>query len=340
MNICTPVLSIAETIYERVDMRRPAVCTLLLSLLLTFPAQAADDATNWMMRINDAAAKLSFAGSFVYMHDSQMEAMEVVRRVKNGAMQERLYALNGDAREVVRDQDRIWCFIPDKNMGVHDYRQSSESGFPRILPSDISTLKQNYEFDLGGIRRIARRQAQQVLVKPKDSLRYGYHLWADKESGLLLQSDLVDIQGDVVERYMFVDIDIGRDISDSELSSVTNREKLVWYGMDRPNLSATVSDARWHVNNPPAGYKLIKHIRRMTPMQMEEEEHLVFTDGLSSVSVFVKKARDGQSGMVGLSRMGAVHAYRDTIRDHWVTVMGEVPAETVTALASNISYRP
>ena len=44
--------------------------------------------------------------------------------------------------------------------------------------------------------------------------------------------------------------------------------------------------------------------------------------------------------MTGLSKMGAVHAYRDTIENHWVTVMGEVPAETVKHLAQQISYQP
>ena len=322
------------------DFRRAAGAGAALWISLVSPAWAGDSASDWVMRINDAAANMSFAGSFVYMHDNEVEAMEVVRRVKNGVMQERLYALNGDAREVVRDKDRIWCFIPDKNMGVHDYRQTSESGFPRILPGDISTLEHNYQFSLGGTKRIARRDALQVLVTPKDKLRYGYHLWADTQSGLLLQSDLVDDTGNVVEQYMFVDIDIGREISDQELASVTSKEKLTWYGTDRPNLTSTVDDARWQVEEPPSGYRLTKHIRRMTPMEMEEEEHLVFTDGLSSVSVFVKKARKGQSGMMGLSRMGAVHAYRDTIGEHWVTVMGEVPAETVTALASRITYRP
>ncbi|MBX2869259.1 MAG: MucB/RseB C-terminal domain-containing protein [Acidiferrobacterales bacterium] len=298
------------------------------------------DAGEWLMRINEAAAELSFAGNFVYIHDNEVEAMEVIRRVTRGHMQERLFALNGEAREVVRDQDRVWCYIPDKNMGVHDYRQATGSGFPKILPNDLNDLKKNYDFSLGETLRIAKRMAQKVKVIPKDTYRYGYNLWADVETGLLLRSDLVDHHGEIVEQYLFVDIEIGIDIKDSELESVTNKDQLVWFGMDRPNLTAKVDRQQWFIENPPAGFQLTKHIRRMTPMEMEEEEHLVFTDGLSSVSVFVKKARKGQSNMVGLSRMGAVHAYRDTMRDHWITVMGEVPAETVTALAAEIAYRP
>ena len=303
-------------------------------------SHASDEATGWLMRINDAAANLSFAGNFVYVHDGEVEAMTVVRRVQNGIMQERLYALNGEAREVVRDKDRVWCYIPDKNVGVHDYRQVSESGFPKILPTDIGELKKNYMFELGGQIRVADRMTQQVKVLPRDKYRYGYYLWADMESGLLLRSDLVGENGNSVEQYIFVNINIGGEIADSELESVTSKDQLVWYGIDRPNLTAEVEEGQWHIVDPPAGYRLTKHIRRMTPMEMEEEEHMVFTDGLSSVSIFVKKAKQGQSTVVGLSRMGAVHAYRNTIEDHWITVMGEVPAETVQHLANQISFRP
>jgi len=161
-------------------------------------------------------------------------------------------------------------------------------------------------------------------VVPKDVFRYGYDLWADSETGLLLRSDLVTQSGEIVEQYFFVNIDIGREIADEELQS-KNKDKLVWFGTDRPNLTATVDQKQWHIENPPAGFQLAKHVRRLTPMEMEEEEHLVFTDGLSSVSVFVKKAREGQSSMIGLSRMGAVHAYRDTMRDHWIRSWGKFP---------------
>ncbi len=323
---------------------RKWVLTGLVTAVISFSnsfafAEYEKAAGSWLMKINDAAESASFSGSFVYIHDGKVETMEVVRRITNGHLQERLFSLNGDAREVIRDMDRVWCYIPDKNMGVHDYRQITGSGFPKILPSNLEELSKNYTFTLGDTKRLANREAQKVKVVPKDVFRYGYDLWADSETGLLLRSDLVDQDGEIVEQYFFVNIDIGREISDEELQS-QNQDKLVWFGTDRPNLTATVDNQQWHIENPPAGFELAQHVRRLTPMEMEEEEHLVFTDGLSSVSIFVKKAREGQSSMVGLSRMGAVHAYRDTRSDHWITVMGEVPAETVTVLAEQIVYRP
>ena len=325
----------------RIRLPRPlkAVACALVGLVV-MPIAAAADVEEWLMRINEAAASKSFVGNFVYVHDNQIEAMHVVRRIRDGMLQERLYALNGDAREVVRDADRVWCFIPDRNMGVHDYRQTSESGFPRILPEDLESLGRNYRFEMGGTARIAGRTAQQIRVIPVDRFRYGYDLWADSETGLLLRSDLVNGSDQSVEQYMFVNIEIDREITDLELESVTRRENLVWYGMDLPNMSAEVEKPAWRVQSLPTGYRLSKHIRRMNPMKLEEEEHLVFTDGLSSVSIFIKAPEVGKSGMAGPSRMGAVHAYRETVAGHWITVMGEVPAQTVEHLAKAIVYQP
>lgn len=299
-----------------------------------------DQATEWLMKINKAAEEISFSGSFVYIHDNRVEAMEVARRVSDEAMQERLYALSGEAREIIRDMDRVWCYIPDKNVGVHDYRQITESGFPNMLPRDLPSLMQHYRFETGATARIANRMAQQIRILPVDQFRYGYHLWADTRTGLLLRSDLIGSKQDIVEQYLFVQIEIGQDIMDSELAPVTRKDKLVWYGMDQPQRSTEVGKSQWQINNPPAGFSLTRHIQRMTPMEGQEEEHFVFTDGLSTVSIFIKRAGEGQSSMEGLSRMGAIHAYRTTVEDHRITVMGEVPAATVEYMAQNISYRP
>ena len=292
------------------------------------------------MKINHAAAEVNFHGVFVYTHEGKVEAMEVARRVDDGMMQERLYALNGEAREVIRDMSRVWCYIPDKNVGVHDYRQISEGGFPRIVPGDFEKLVRNYEFTVGGTQRIAGRMAQQVNVIPKDPYRYGYVLWADKESGLLLRSDLVDQAGGIIEQYMFVTVEVGVPIPDQLLEPVSKKDQLEWFGSANPPISTPASNSNWMIKSVPDGYDLSKHIRRMSPMGEGEVEHLVFTDGLSTISVFVKQAPSNQSAVTGLMKMGSVHAYRNLVERFQVTVMGEVPAATVKLVADGIQYKP
>ena len=290
------------------------------------------------MKINRASASLSFSGMFVYVHDGQIDTMQVVRRVRNEMMEERLYSLNGEPREIVRDTNRVWCYLPEQKVGVHDHRRAFESGFPRILPDDLERLTQNYHFTEGGVNRIADRRARRINVIPNDGYRYGYALWADEETGLLLRSDLLGEDNRVVEQYLFVTIDVDSEISDHELQAVTSKEKLLWYGDEKPQSSASPEESKWQFTQLPAGYRLSKYLRRMSPMEGGEIEHLIFTDGLSTVSIFIKAINAGQSAMEGLSHMGAMHVYRSTINGHRVTVMGETPARTVELLAGGVGY--
>jgi sigma-E factor negative regulatory protein RseB len=308
--------------------------TLLLALSLQWNVAYAGP-SDWLMKINKAAAEVNFSGNFVYIHDGKIEAMEVARRIRDGLMQERIYSLNGEPREIIRGMDKVWCYIPDQNVVVHDYRQISASGFPRILPGDIAQLEKNYHFMEGVENRIANRRARQIRVIPNDGYRYGYDLWADTETGLLLRSDLVNMEEEIVEQYLFVSIRIGGEIADSELEPVSNSDDLQLFGNSAP-FSTPVENSIWNVTNVPDGFRLSMHIRRMSPMDAGEVEHMVFTDGLSTVSVFIKEANKDQSEMTGPSKMGAVHAYRRTVENHRITVMGEVPAKTVKYLAMGV----
>ena len=311
----------------------------LILLLCQIGSPLYADVDSWLMRINHAAMKQSFNGTFVYVYDGQIEAVEVVRRVLDGVTQERLYSITGVAREVVRDQYRVWSFIPDQNAVIHDYRQQSQSGFPQMVPSDIDRLARYYRFEIGGQTRIAKRRAQQIRIIPNDDYRYGYHLWADQQTGLLLRSDLIDRKQQVIEQYLFVTLEVGGPISDQQLQPLTDKSQFALYGNDKIP-SRPVDNSSWQIQTLPAGYELIRHIRRMLPMQSVDVEHIVFTDGLTTISVFIKRAEDEQSPIQEQSRMGAINTFKKMVGDYSVTVIGEAPAKTVAMLAKNILYRP
>lgn len=314
-------------------------------LLAGFAGSAVADPDAWLMKINHAAASVSFAGVFVHAYDGELDATQVVHRVKGKTLQERLYSLNGETREVVRDKDRVWCYMPDQKVGVLDSRQALQSGFPRIEAGDLEHIKRHYRFTEVGVERIANRMAQRIDVTPNDDFRYGYRLWADQETGLLLRSDLVGRDQRVMEKYLFVSIDFDGEISDQDLQAVTGKEQLKWYGRDAPPVSTAPAgeasgESNWKFSQLPAGYRLNKRILRMSPVGGWETEHLIWSDGLSTLSVFIKPAGSGQHAGVreGLTRMGAVQAYHRTIGDYRVTVMGEAPARTVEFFAKGMVY--
>ena len=311
---------------------RRMVVVLVIGFL---PAHVFADPFDWLMKISKAAADVNFIGTLVYTNNGEIKTMEVARRIQGGLMQERIYSLDGEPREIIRSEDKVWCYIPDQNMVVHDFRQVTKSGFPRILLDDLDQLRQNYGFEEGEDARIADRVAIQIKVTANDAWRYGYTLWADKHSGLLLKSDLVSQGGEIIEQYLFADIEINGVITDAQLAPVSNADELRLFGNSEP-MPESFESSEWSVTELPDGYRLNNHIRRMSPMGKGEIEHFVYSDGLSSLSVFIKKTSQSQGEMTGLSRMGAVHAYRTRIGNHLVTVMGEVPAETVKAVAQGV----
>lgn len=307
----------------------------LYAVLALVPAagSAAERAHDWLTRMHDAARRLSYDGTFVFQQGRQLELLRVVHQSEGGRVRERLVSLNGTPREIVRDDETVLCFLPDESSVVVEHRKAGTRSFPALLPERAAELEQSYLFELGPRARVVGRMAQVVVVKPRDALRYGYRLWADTETGLLLKADLVDARGETLEQFMFTQLTIGN-VPKSALEPQSEGKGLRWHRAPQSNASAS-SEARWSVSRLPKGFRLETHVTRMGPVSKAAVEQLVYSDGLATVSVFIEKAASAAaSGVEATSHMGAVHAYRRRVDGHQVTVVGEVPQATVKAMGS------
>jgi sigma-E factor negative regulatory protein RseB len=315
----------------------PRYLFILLLSLFSAAAFAADVARDWLMKINNAAHTLNYDGAFVYQHNAQLEAMRIVHKMENGSAKERLVSLNGVAREIIRDNKEIRCYWPDKNSAMVEYRKTQDKNFPSILPDRLQGLDENYVLKLGRTERIAGRTAQLVTITPNDEYRYGYHLWADQDSGLLLKAELLDSQGAALERFMFTQLNVGGKIPDSALKPGVAGEGLVWHRADDKDVKPDDAKQHWTAGKLPSGFRLSMHFMRHVPMREKPVEHLVYTDGLATVSVFIEKQeKEAKPIMLGPRHMGAVHAHGAHVDDFQITVVGEVPAETVSMIGESV----
>ncbi|BAV33833.1 sigma factor RpoE negative regulatory protein RseB [Sulfuricaulis limicola] len=307
------------------------------SLVFSTAVLASDAAHDWLMKINQAARMLDYEGVFVYQHETQLEAMRIVHKVENGTARERLVSLNGAPREIIRDQREVTCYWPDKNSVMVEYRKADNQSFPAILPERLQDLDNYYSIHLGNVERITGRPAQRVIVKPVDQYRYGYHLWADRETGLLLKADLLDTQGKILEQFMFTQINIGTKIPASALKPGMTGKDMVWHREEEDRKTVSTMP-QWTATQLPRGFRLSAHIARQTLMRKRPVEHLVYTDGLAAVSVFVEKRGEGTKPfMLGPSRMGAVNALGARVDDYQITTVGEVPAETIALIGGSVA---
>jgi sigma-E factor negative regulatory protein RseB len=150
----------------------------------------------------------------------------------------------------------------------------------------------------------------------------------------------MDRRGVVLEQFMFAQIEIGGDIPNSALAPETSGNDLVWYREKAGSSPVDGVQPEWIVNSVPKGFMLTSEIARVIPIRGQRVRHLVYSDGLAAVSIFIEKLNSGAVPAVrGASRMGAVHAFGRMIGDHHVTIVGEVPAGTVALFGGAITAK-
>jgi sigma-E factor negative regulatory protein RseB len=309
----------------------------VLLLAVSASAYAADEAQNWLLRIHQAPRSLNYEGTFVYQHGGKIDTMRIFHRATNGVVSERLISLTGPAREVVRNDQEVRCYLPDQKSIFIEQRRLSRKSFINIVPDRLPDLAENYTMTLGHKGRIAGRMAQQLVIRPRDDYRYGFRLWADKDTGLLLRADLTDEKGKLLEQFMFTQLDIGDEIDDSMLQAHTSAEGMVWYRDDE------VADGgptrSWQAAHLPKGFKLSTNVLRRLAKDDRVVRQLVYSDSLAAVSVFIEKLdRSDAADMVdGPTHMGAVNALGKVIDEHHVTVVGEVPAKTIIMIGNSLA---
>jgi sigma-E factor negative regulatory protein RseB len=312
-------------------------CGPLLLLLAVIPCHASEDAHSWLNRMSVAVQNLDYSGTFVYLHDGKLETMRIIHRLDESGEQERLVSLNGAVREVIRDNESVTCILTD-NRSVKVGKSRERKPFHRTLPQDLDAVSQNYRFELLGTERMAGRPSRVVAIMPKDVYRYGYRFWIDEATHMLLKSDLTTPDGHILEQLMFTSLHVGPDIPDQELQPSNQEEDYTWHQLENGDNAATTGAHKplWRVNWLPDGFTRTHY--RYEPMPPGKVTHMVYSDGLASVSVYIEETGEDMDVIQGLSTMGAVNAYGLRKEGRQITAVGEVPAETVQKMVESVRY--
>ena len=309
-----------------------------LSLATAMETITSDTVQEWLSRVTHAGKTLNYEGTFVYRHGDQMEAVHIIHKSDSNGEHERMISLNGVAREVIRNNDNVTCILPDNKSVVVD-NQGPESKLPSI-PSDLSKIGQYYDFIFEGYERVASRQARRVMIRPKDKFRYGYRLWIDDAFELLLASELLDTQGNVIEQIMFTELRPYEKIDVARLKPNIIGKEYNWV-IDKDNKTSTPMpmDDGWWAKDKPQGFMLSHRNKHHLPDNRMPVDHIVYTDGLAWISVYIEKHNKNNEGLQGGSSMGAVNAYGRVMGNYHITAVGEVPLSTVQRISRSINHR-
>ena len=315
--------------------------SFLTLLLITFSASAdhpKDDVEKWLAKMHHAAHMLNYDGKFVYGENNKLTSMQIIHSVDKKGEFERLISLDGSGREVIRSGDTVTCILPDKKSVVVD-KSRPDAEFPPMFPLEIKELSKHYNFHFEKDGMVAGRSAVKLMIKPKDKYRYSHSLWIDSKSGLLLKDHLIDNNGKIVEQFMFTEINYPNVINVNRSLETNKNKKFTWYeAKDFTEKKEIKKSMNWKVMQVPAGFVPgVKRHHNMTVSAMPVE-HFMYSDGLSSISIFVEKKMKKSKNLIGSSTMGAVNAYGRAVGEYHVTVVGEVPHATVKMIGDSVEH--
>lgn len=289
-------------------------------------------------KMAEASRKVNYSGTFVFQHGSQVETSQIAHFVNNaGGVLERLETLDGPAREVLRSNDQVTCYLPGVKTVLIDPRGSRQ--FP-VQPEQIQELVQHYRVVKGVSDRVAGVECQWVALLPKDNLRYSRQFCADINTGLTLRSKTLSEKNEVLEAFAFTTLHIGgpfrRELVQSKYAATSAKQG---WRIDRSALTQGDSgDSGWNVVNQPAGFRKVLELRRSMTGKQGTVSHLVYSDGLAAVSVFIEPMQKPERKQV-LRHQGAMHIYTRAVSGYSVTVLGETPADTVMQFARSVEPR-
>jgi sigma-E factor negative regulatory protein RseB len=311
-------------------------CSALLTAALAFaaPPPAADDPRDWLARTDQALSNRNYEGVFVHEHAGESETLRVIHRADSEGVSERLLSMDGSGREFIRKGAQLICYLPDQRTVLVEKGPASAlllSGLPRI---DATSTGQ-YQ-----VREIARshvsgRDARVIAITPVDQLRYGYRIWIDEATAMPLKTQLRDARGSVLEQIVFTSLNMLAHIPNGELEPGIDAHGYRWVRRDADPVDAQSLSVSWEANALPPGFRMTASARQM--LRGGPVEHLVFSDGLASVSVFIEIARSsGEPDKDDAATLGTSSAYSTLVQGYRVTAVGEVPPETVRIIAQSI----
>ena len=322
----------------------------------------------WLRLMNSAFRELDYHGVFTYYTEeharrervlrspaavvgfssssqtsSRLAAFQVFHTVVDGVEHERIVYLNGPPREILRTGDRVACVLQpeDRLLALEGALPSGLYG--RVFARDFTGVDEHYEVVASRPGRVAGRRAVGLDVIPRDAHRFGYKLWLDEQTGLLLKSELRDTTGAKLEIFAFTTLAVGDRVPAAALEPALEgalvRHLSVATQPEGDELPSPAWSARW----VPPGFRMTGADIFRPGDQQAGVHTLRFSDGLAAFSVFVEPLPKAGAGSV-VSRAGATvaltHLQVGAGGDHLVTMVGEVPVDTARRIAAGVSRAP
>lgn len=291
-----------------------------------------DSAQAWLAKMSDAVKSLNYSISFIFLKPGVDSQPYLWRHGvnENGIEMEQLNLLNGPGREVVRIGDKVSYFEP--NVPPYSLQSSIINGpFPSELFQHPEKLMLAYEFIMVGRSRISGRSAQQIRIISQDKSRFGFNVWLDQETGLLLKMNLFGQDAQLLEQIQVTGLQV-------------TKEPDPFFAKIEPGMlpdvvsfnTSTSLNSPWTITYIPKGMTIVKRDFRRLSSTGQVVEYIMLSDGLVDVSVYLQKRdnNESQDNLVGMVQSDTLLTIEHGELN--VTVIGKLPAATANAIAKSV----
>lgn len=297
--------------------------------------------SDWLLRLHEASRRRAYVGTLVVSSGGNMSSSRVWHVCDGTQQMERVDALTGAPRSTFRRNDEVITFSPQTRVAVAEKREALGL-FPHLLKSVDASIEQFYSASAQGSDRVAGFEADVVQLVPRDKLRFGYRIWSEKRTGLVLKLQTLDEQARVLEQVAFSELQLDAQVSMDKLSRMMSNTE--GYKVVSPELVKTTPAAEgWRLSREVPGFHSMSCLRRPSAGGPDAMQW-VFSDGLASVSLFIEPFEPRRHAQEGLQGMGATHALTQRLVARggpwWLTLVGEVPAQTLQAFAQALERAP
>ena len=305
--------------------------------------------SEWLLRMHEGSRKRTYVGTFVVSSSNSMSSSRIWHACDGEQQMERVEALTGAPRSTIRRNDEVITFHADSKLALSEKREFS-GVFPGLLKGNQAGLAQLYSARQIGVDRVAGIEADVVLLQPKDKLRFGYRVWSERKSGLVMKLQTLDTDGRVLEQAAYSELQLDAPVSMTKLTQMMSN--LDGYRLVRSELQKTSALAEgWQLKSVPTGFKPMSCYKRAVAkadgVNSESAMQWIFSDGLASVSLFVEAYDRTRHIQEGQASTGATQSITrrfvdkpsDQAGDWWLTVVGEVPVPVLLGFAQNLERK-
>ncbi|MBW8189574.1 MucB/RseB C-terminal domain-containing protein [Neiella marina] len=287
----------------------------------------------WLQRMGQTFQAANYSLSVIRVNQQHFEPIAIEHGIVDGETLVYVNYLNGPEREILH-RDGVVTYFQHDEPPYSVAGQRAVGPIPRAFITDVSILKRSYQFVLGGRNRVLGRSAQLIRIEPNEADRYAIWVWLDAEHGMLLRADIVSPSGEPLEHIQVVSMQY------SETPSAVVQQLAA---LDLPAPvplmeSQQVSGngrIRWVTGYLPEGFELIGRDRHRLGVTKDLVDYQLYSDGISSVSVYVGSAADEKPGQAGVSK-GATHLVTVAKDGVEVAVIGKLPIETITRIVESV----